>query len=352
MFTVFVDRVGYNDVPGVYFNRPIERSRRILQHLQTTFPASAVHPNSDQISIEQVEALQVHESAYLHFLQQAYENARASGDADWFKDDKLIPNHFYPGVLPIISRVPLYKQSGIYTNDVMTPIGSTSAPLAFQSAMTTCLAATHLLQMERTIGKPIVYALTCSPGHHAGPSRYAGYCFLNNAGIAAKYIHLQTGKRVAILDLDYHAGDGTQQMFYANSNVVTLSIHIDPTFDYPSFVGFADEHGKDQGIGYNYNFCFPPKATSTQYMILLSNALRVIRALECQYLVIAFGADTYKEDPDPANIAGAQLDIPDYFYIGASCRALGLPTLVTQEGGYNLDMVPKIVESFFHGLTT
>jgi acetoin utilization deacetylase AcuC-like enzyme len=335
------------DKTSKYFNQPGLRSHLIREHLDAKFSSIQWVPNVNTMHENVLSSLDVHSEKYIDFLEGAYSSALASGDADWFNDGILIPNHFLPSNLRLRSDVPLYKQAGYFTNDTMTPIKHDTCVTAMRAAQSTYLASEYLIDAK---GKSLIYALTGSPGHHARRAGYAGYCFLNNAGIAARNITQKTGKRVGILDLDYHAGDGTQDIFNACSDVVTASIHANPAIDYPTFSGFEDEIGIDAGHGFNRNFCFGKGIRFPEYLQLVNKALAFIHETRCAYLIVAFGADTFQGDPDPSVIAGAALEIEDYRSIGKALRQSGIPLMVTQEGGYNLEAVPSIVANLFDGI--
>lgn len=148
----------------------------------------------------------------------------------------------------------------------------------------------------------------------------------------------------------YHAGQGTQEIFYADDNVLTISLHADPREEYPTYQGFEHEYGIDNGYGYNLNYIVAKGTDIYGYLKILYRALDNIKLFDPDYLVIAFGADTYAEDPDCSHGLGFKLQIHDYAVIAAAIKTLGLPILVTQEGGYNLDAVDSIVYNFLTNL--
>ena len=334
------------DATPKYFNKPGLRASLIRKELESASSESTLIPmipNSEVLSRAQLRELNIHSEDYLDFLENAYSSAVTSGDNDWFKDDVLIPNHFSRhGRIRQVNRLPYYKQAGYYGNDTMTPIGETTWTHAIRSARNSYRAADILLDWNAGT----VYALNSSPGHHAPRSGYAGYCFINNGAVVASRLAQRTHKRVAILDLDYHAGDGTQDIFYDRSDVLTISIHADPSLEYPTYTSFPGEIGEGEGEGYNYNICLGKGTQWEEYSTALDDALATIRDCKCSYLVVAFGADTYKGDPDPSNKAGFALEIEDYAQMGNRIRSLGLPTVVTQEGGYSLEAVPTIAQKF------
>lgn len=195
---------------------------------------------------------------------------------------------------------------------------------------------------------------------------YGGYCFLNHAAISAMRM-LKTVERVAILDgkqcnivscvtvffcivflnttVDYHYGDGTAEVFAHNDRVLTVSIHADPIFDYPSYGGWENENTTT-----NLNYVFPCKATWKEYKPILKMALQKIEQFKPHVLLVAFGADTVEGDPDPSHHYGCALSVASYFDMGVKVGAVCPKILVTQEGGYDLPKVPCIVEKFLLGL--
>ncbi len=206
--------------------------------------------NTSLIANDDLNSLNVHDACYIEFLGEAYDDAETQHDNDWFKDGKLIPYHFAPAnvsdqVLERLHKNHLYKLSGYYCNDDITPIIESTCRQAFQSAENSRYAAELIVRRDKE-NLPIrqVYALNSSPGHHARRDGYGGYCFLNNAAIAAARIHHLTNAPVAILDLDYHAGDGTQDIFYDSDKILTISIHMNPEFDYPTYSGYPEEKGR------------------------------------------------------------------------------------------------------------
>jgi acetoin utilization deacetylase AcuC-like enzyme len=252
---------------------------------------------------------------------------------------------FYPDLFPG-EGAHLRKKSdsplwgGIWCTDAVTPIKRKTYEVARASAET-ALTGAELIRdgLEKT-----VYALCRPSGHHAGPRVFGGYCYFNNAAAAAEYL-LPEGK-VAIVDIDYHHGNGTQEFFDEIKSVFTASIHGAPDDEYPYFWGYADERGKGQAVGTNYNEPLAKGAQLEQYSAALDRILSEIRKFNPAYLIIAAGFDTHEMDP----IGGFNLCTEDYFAIGKQFQALGIPTLVCQEGGYNTDVLGASVKNFLLGL--
>lgn len=223
--------------------------------------------------------------------------------------------------------------------DTYTPILRKTYEVAKSAVDVALTGARHILQ-----GDQVVYALCRPPGHHAEYKTMGGYCYFNNAAIAADY--LSEHGRVAILDIDFHHGNGTQNIFYNRSDVLCVSIHADPHDKFPYNSGFANESGSGEGLGFNKNYPLPLGTTNEQYLYTLQKALRNIQDFNPNFLVISVGFDTYEKDP----IGGFKLTIPFYKKIGMEIAKLQLPTLIVQEGGYNIKDLGKIALSFLKGI--
>ncbi len=181
------------------------------------------------------------------------------------------------------------------------------------------------------------YALTRPPGHHAAVDSFAGYCYLNNAAVAAQ-AWTARGARVAIVDVDYHHGNGTQRIFYARDDVFFASLHADPADEYPFFTGFARERGEGAGEGCTYNVPLPAGTAWDRYALALDDALAAVRSYAPDAIVVSLGVDTAAEDPDRFELHG-----DDYTRLGAALATLDRPMLVVQEGGYCLDVLGRNV---------
>ena len=277
----------------------------------------------------------VHSPAYLHFLSQAW--------ADWVALD---PTNAQRDALPSVWPLPnrhgfatahpprnFAARLGMFAFDSGTPLTAGSWAAARGGAACALAAAqTVLASMAKTAHAtpPSALALTRPPGHHAGPDFMGGYCFINNAAVAAQVLRDGGCERVAVLDVDYHHGNGTQTCFYERADVLTVSIHGDPATEYPFFLGHADETGAGAGTGFNLNLPLPRGTDSPTWFAALSTALTRVRAHDAQALVVPLGLDTFVGDP----ISGFKLNSADYFVLGAELGNLGLPTVFTFEGGY------------------
>ena len=272
----------------------------------------------------------VHDRDFVHYLRRVCENT---------PEGKSI----YPYVFPIrnATRPPkeLSIRAGYYCIDTFTPLNR-NAFLAARRAVDCSLTAADAL----LAGRRITYALVRPPGHHAERRVFGGFCYFNNVAVAAEYL-CQLGT-VAILDIDYHHGNGQQDIFYERSDVFTLSIHGNPDLAYPYFSGFADETGAGAGEGFNLNIPLPETQNGEQYRVGLKRALRAIRDFGPSCLVVALGLDPAKGDPTGT----WHLTPADFRENGRLIGALSLPTLVVQEGGYRTRTLGINARHFFQGL--
>ncbi len=225
-----------------------------------------------------------------------------------------------------------------YSFDSYTPITAGTFDAALASASVAKIGADLLLS-----GESLVYSLCRPPGHHASFRMMGGYCYFNNAAIAANSL-VKTGK-VSILDIDFHHGNGTQEIFYERDDVLFVSIHADPRWAFPYSTGFGNERGLGKGRGYNFNFPLPLKTTPDLYLKRLNQGLEKIRRFGPNFLIISAGFDTYLKDP----IGGFGLSINTFKNVAAQISSLNLPTLAVQEGGYCVKDLDKISLSFLSG---
>ena len=249
----------------------------------------------------------------------------------------------YPYVFPIRNpaRPPreLSIRAGYYCIDTFTPLNRNAYPAARGAVDCSLTAADAVLA-----GTPLAYALVRPPGHHAERRSFGGFCYFNNAAIAAHY--LSAHGKVAIVDVDFHHGNGQQQIFYERNDVLTVSVHGHPNFAYPYFTGFADERGTGVGAGFNLNLPLGEVLAPGEYHTTLQKALEVVARFAPTFLVVALGLDTAKGDP-----TGTWLLTPkDFMLSGRMLGNLRLPTLVVQEGGYRTRTLGVNARHFFEGL--
>lgn len=279
--------------------------------------------------------LRVHDPAYVEFLRSAHDEWRAAGregDAIGYAWPVVRRRH--------VTLQRIDARLGRYSFDAATPITADTWTAAYWSAQTALSAlATIINEESRT-----VFALCRPPGHHSGADYCGGYCYLNNAAIAAAQAR-GFGYRVAILDIDYHHGNGTQDIFYEDGEILYVSLHADPATDYPFFWGHADERGEGAGEGKTLNLPLPRGTQAADFLIALDQGLKAIRDHGTELIILSFGADTFENDP----ISHFRLRRSDYPVIAGRIAALGLPALVVMEGGYAVAELGDNVESFLSG---
>lgn len=279
----------------------------------------------------------VHDADYLAFLKTAHDDWLAAG-----REGDAIGYAF-----PTVRRRPLKldridAKLGAYGFDAATPIAGGTWEAAYWGVQ----SALSALDAVADDGGRHAFALCRPPGHHSGRDYFGGYCFLNNAAITARAAQARGYGKVAVLDVDYHHGNGTQDIFYADGSVFFASIHADPKTDYPYFWGHADETGEDDGEGATFNQPLPRGTTWEQYAPALDNALAAIRRFGADFLVVSYGADTYESDP----ISAFKLTTRDMEHIGAAIATLGLPTVTVMEGGYNIEALGSNVAAYLSGV--
>jgi len=287
--------------------------------------------------------LAVHDPALLEVLAAAWDEAVAAGLTDG--TEPLIPGTFLTAGFAAGHATGLPGPGHrlfAYTFDTATPIVAGTYHAA-RVAVDVALTA-----MERALGGAhLAYGLCRPPGHHAGRALYGGYCFFNNAAIVAQALSVGGASRIAILDIDYHHGNGTQQLFWDRHDVLYVSLHGDPARAYPYYSGFATETGFGAGEGMNVNLPLPERTDIDAYLAALEVGLGAIRDHDPDVpLVLSLGFDTFENDP----IADFAITTDDYRRIGAAIGALDMPVIALQEGGYALDAIGANAVSFLSGL--
>lgn len=273
----------------------------------------------------------VHDADFVNYLRNVCQELR---------NGELV----YPYVFPIRrhDRPPHDRniRAGYYCIDTFTPL-SHDAYKAARAAVNVALSgAAALLGGER-----LVYSLCRPPGHHAERDTYGGFCYFCNGAVAAQYLVAQLG-RVAVLDIDYHHGNGTQDIFYHRKDVLTVSIHGHPSFAYPYFSGFADERGEGEGRGCNLNIPLPEHVNDARYLEALETALRAVHRFQPEALVVSLGLDIAKADPTGTWSVTAK----GLFEIGRQIGGLKFPLLLVQEGGYNIRSLGRNAASMLTGV--
>lgn len=286
-------------------------------------PASAVHP--------------VH---YLDYLETAF----ARWQALPVHGPEVLPNTFpaQPGPDP---RPPcptdhLIAQTGYYLGDLAVPVSAFTWISALRSTHSAAAAADALIGGARA-----AYALCRPSGHHCRADRASGFCYLNNAAIAAQRLRTRFA-RVAVLDIDAHHGDGTQAIFYDRPDVLTVSVHVDPDAYYPFFTGRTHERGRGAGEGFNRNIPVPPGAGDAAFLDALRAGLAEIAAFRAEALVLALGFDSHVDDP----LSLLKVTTAAFGAAGAEVAGAGIPVAVVQEGGYQVSVLGDCLEGFLGAL--
>lgn len=316
----------------IYYGEVAQRAIIIKEALEAAEVGSLAQPGD--FGLEPI--LDVHTHGLLNFLQTAYDRVRHETHFE-----VAIPETFNVRHHAQRKPISIYGLLGYYCFDTSAPIFEDTWDVAYWSAQTALSAAA----LVRAGGEQFAYALCRPPGHHASADMYGGFCYLNNAAIAAQWL-VNEGQRVAILDIDYHHGNGTQSIFYHRADVLTCSIHANPLYEYPYYWGHADEFGQAAGINHNFNFPLAKGTGELAYLGALGDAFDKIRAFVPDTLIVSYGADTLENDP----VGGFKLQISSYGRIGALIATLNLPTIIIQEGGYLLDSVGDCVAAFLKGI--
>jgi acetoin utilization deacetylase AcuC-like enzyme len=261
----------------------------------------------------------VHPDRYLTFLQTIHDRwVRIPGASA-----EVIPN-IHPNRRDFGYPKSAVGQAGFHMTDTSCPIGALTWSSALASAQTAIHATDLVLQGERA-----AYALCRPPGHHAFADLAGGFCYLNNSAMAAQRL-CDAGRRVAILDVDLHHGNGTQGIFYQRADVLTVSLHAHPERFYPFFWGYPGETGEGEGQGGNLNLCLERGTGDGGFLAALDTALQRVTVHGTDTLVLALGLDAFVGDP----FAGLAVTTPGFARIGSAIAGLGLPTVIVQEGGY------------------
>jgi acetoin utilization deacetylase AcuC-like enzyme len=299
-----------------------ERATAILTHVQRARLGTVLPPRTFGVG----PVLRVHDPAFLERAWDAWRDGHGDRDAlplNW-------PSRSFR------QRIPksILGQLSYYSFDAATPITAGTYRAARAAVDVALTAAEHVWEGGHA------FALCRPPGHHAARDLYGGYCFLNNAAVAAQAL-VDAGARVALLDVDYHHGNGTQAIFYDRADVLFVSLHADPAHEYPYFLGYADEQGTGSGEGFNLNIPLPHGTAWAAYREGLEHALTRIQQFAPDVLVVSLGVDT--ADGDPISLFRLQAD--DFSRLGEKIAGLRLPTLLVMEGGYATETLGRNVVS-------
>ncbi|MEO9338364.1 histone deacetylase family protein [Mesorhizobium sp. SB112] len=295
------------------------RAELVLERIKKVFGAEIIEPRD----FGTAPLVKVHDEALVTFLSAFWERWSAeNGKVDAF------PNAWPPPRSHRMETQRIGAELGRYCIDMSSPIMEGTWQAVSASANVALTAQELVSGIDGS-----AFALCRPPGHHAGRDYFGGYCFINNAAVAAQAFRDKGAAKVAVLDVDYHHGNGTQDIFYDRSDVLTVSLHADPKLEYPYYMGYADETGSGAGEGFNANFPLPWGTDYDAYGEALDAALSRISKFGAEALVVSLGVDTFDGDP----ISKFKLQNADFSAIGRSIATLRLPTLFVMEGGYAVE---------------
>jgi acetoin utilization deacetylase AcuC-like enzyme len=324
------------------FQEPLEHPGRaeIIRAALAADPAfEFIAP--DEYGTEPIEA--VHDRGLVEFLSTAWEEyQRERGHTHDVVPDVFAMPGLREGMGPARQPENVAMKLGWWCFETTTPLTEGTYEAA-RSAVDVALTAADLV----LDGERVAYGLCRPPGHHAARSMYGGYCFFNNAAVVAEHLANNTGSKVTVLDVDYHHGNGTQQIFYERGDVQFVSLHGDPHRAYPYLIGFSDEVGAGVGRGTTSNFPLPERTSDDDYIESLAAACSVVERFAPDFVVVSLGLDTFVDDP----IGDLALTPDGFEAAGAMVAALGLPTVVLQEGGYAVDELGENARRWLHGVS-
>jgi acetoin utilization deacetylase AcuC-like enzyme len=309
---------------GGEFVTPFERPSRveyILRELKKRKLGEIVAPGA----LDMKPVRKIHDAGFLKFLETAWQQWTGAGYRG-----EIVPTGFPARGMRAICPDHIDGKVGYYAMAMETCITAGTWEAAKASAAVALGAQKIVAGGART-----AFALCRPPGHHAHADMYGGYCFLNNAAVAAQAFRDAGAARVAILDVDFHHGNGTQDIFYRRDDVLFCSLHGQPKDAFPYFLGYADETGAGKGEGFNANYPMPPGTPYAQWSKALESACRKISGYGPDALVVSLGVDTFEKDP----ISFFKLKSPDFKRYGARLARLKLPTLFVMEGGYAIEAI-------------
>ncbi len=328
---------------GVPANEVAERAEKIRSALEGDGGFVFVPPTEHG----EVPIAAVHDEGLIRFLEVAWSELRAQNVPRPFLSADTYPNRamfegMSAGALAAHVREPRHigGRAGFWGLDSAAPLVA-GTYVAARAAVDVALTVVDLV----LDGADAAYGLCRPPGHHAARSMYGGYCFFNNAAIAAEAIVRTTGERVAILDVDYHHGNGTQQIFWRRGDVRYVSIHADPDRQYPYFLGRSDETGEGEGVGENLNIPLRAGASNADYLAAVDLACDAIAGVPGSVVVISLGFDTYRLDP----IGDFALTTDVYQEIGRRVASLGRRLVILQEGGYHRPSLGENARAWLRG---
>ena len=298
------------------------RAQFVRDRIGTVGLGPVIEPEVHDLST----ARRVHAPDYIDFLPTVWPEWVASG-----RGGTAMP-YVWPvrGLRGDVPPAAIEARLGFYAFDAAATFVEKTWD-AIKASHDSALSAAALI----AAGEDAAFALCRPPGHHAGSRFAGGYCYINNAAVAAQWLRDHGTRRVSILDIDYHHGNGTQEIFYARSDVQVVNLHGDPMQEYPYFLGHADERGEGDGDGFNHNFPMPWGTDWPEWSRSLDRGCDLVGLYDPDVLVISLGVDTFERDP----ISRFKLRSEHYPLIGARIRRLGLPTLFVMEGGYAVEEI-------------
>ena len=290
--------------------------------------------------------LSVHDPAFVDCLRRAYSEWVAAGHLTDPGQPHVVPYIFaMPGFAArsLAERPPanIRAEIGLYATDTLTLISEHT----FEAACAAVHASVHAAALVAD-GAPAAYAAVRPPGHHAGPGYFGGSCYFNNAAAAAQHLRGRGVSRVAIIDIDAHQGNGTQEIFWSRGDVLYASVHVDPAAGwYPHFVGHADETGAGRGEGATVNLPLAPGTGDAVWLFAIAQLARTAQAHGCEALVVSLGVDAAAHDPE----SPLRITADGFRDAGRLLGTLGLPTVFVQEGGYDLPRLGPLVLEVLNG---
>ncbi|WP_265501557.1 histone deacetylase family protein [Paracoccus beibuensis] len=306
-----------------------ERADRLLAGVALAGLTASEPPVTDRAAMRAI-----HTPRYLQFLETAWQEWQAAPGAG----PEVVAN-LHPQKATQTYPSGITGRAGWHMADTGCPLGRDTLSAALRG-VDTALAAVDAVAR----GARAAYALCRPPGHHADADTAAGHCFLNNSAIAAQALRAHHD-RVAILDIDVHHGNGTQEIFYDRADVLTVSVHADPDAFYPFYLGHAPETGRGAGEGFNLNLPLPLKSGDAPWLQAIADATRRMRAFAPGALVLALGLDAHENDP----FKGLRVTTPAFAEAARLIRALRLPTVIVQEGGYLSEDLTQNIASHLRG---
>jgi acetoin utilization deacetylase AcuC-like enzyme len=329
------------EIESSRFQEPYEHPERaeiIRAELATDEAFEFIAP--DEWGIDPITA--VHDPGLVAFLKTAWhEYQQAHGYVHDVVPDVFALPALREGMGPAAEPTEIGMRLGWWCFETTTPLTHGTYDAARSSVDVALTAADHVLA-----GDPVAYGLCRPPGHHAARAAYGGYCFFNNAAIVAHHVATTTGTKVSVLDVDYHHGNGTQQIFYDRADVQFVSLHGDPARAYPYLTGFRDETGAGAGLGTTSNYPLPEEADDDTFLDALAAACGEVAAFGADFVVVSLGLDTYFDDP----ICDLAVTADGFDASGRMVRDLALPTVVLQEGGYATEELGENTRRWLEGV--